>query len=476
MTRHTPPDPLECSESPSGQGARALHPMLPLLIKRTNASVARLADVADGAGLMFLLLAAATLLLRPTELFPALDGIPLYEGFVFGCLVAGLPRVVEQLAWRAVFGNAIVLLALVLVPAVMLSHLSSLNTYDARFGGAEMAKACLLFLLVIVLVRSPAKLRATLLAVVISLFGLTVLAVLQFHGLIDLPALQPVEQWRRGSDPLLRLSAVGVFNDPNDYSLVLVIAIVVCAYGMGERRAGRAAMLFIPAFLLFAYALVLTQSRGGLISGAAALLAFLPARYGWRNALPLACVLLPVLVVAFWGRATSVNLGDRGDTFQTRLELWSESLDAFRSAPLFGIGQEKMVDRIGQVTHNSFLQAYAEMGLLGGTAFIGLFYLLLGALWRAAPQDPELARLRPFVLALTAGYAAGLLSLSRCYAVPTQLIVALGTVYLLLAARAGAATLPRWDWACFRRVAGVGLLFLAATYVFVRIMIVRGGT
>ena len=55
------------------------------------------------------------------------------------------------------------------------------------------------------------------------------------------------------------------------------------------------------------------------------------------------------------------------------------------------------------------------MGLLGGTAFLGTFYLVLRGLCAAAPEDPELARMRPYVLALIAAYAAGLLSLSRCY-------------------------------------------------------------
>jgi O-antigen ligase len=205
-----------------------------------------------------------------------------------------------------------------------------------------------------------------------------------------------------------------------------------------------------------------------------ALLAFLPARFGWRNALPLACLLVPLLLVPFWGRQTSINLDDPENTFQTRLGLWSDSLEAFRSAPVLGIGQGKLVDAIGQVTHNSYLHAFAEMGLLGGTAFIGAFYLILRGLWRASPADRELARLRPYVLAMTVGYATGLLSLSRCYTVPTQLILALATIYLVMASRTGPLVIPRLDWPCTRGIMGVGFVFLVATYVFVRLMVQRG--
>jgi len=169
--------------------------------------------------------------------------------------------------------------------------------------------------------------------------------------------------------------------------------------------------------------------------------------------------------------ATTLNLDDPEDTFQTRLELWNHALDAFRSAPLLGIGQGKLVDQIGQVAHNSFLHAFAETGLLGGTAFIGSFYLVLRGLWRAAPANAGLARMRPYVLALTVGYAAGLVSLSRCYTVPTQLVLALGTVFLVLASRDGPVVMPALEWPCIRRVTIVGLAFLAAVYVFVRVML-----
>jgi hypothetical protein len=313
--------------------------------------------------------------------------------------------------------------------------------------------------------------------VIAAIFAVAVLAVLQYHGVLNLTALQSVVSRSVDPDnpaPLIRLCGVGVFNDPNDFSLVLVTAAVACAYGLGERHAGRARWALLLPLAVFGYALLLTHSRSGLLSALVALLAFLPARFGWRHAAPLACLLVPLFLALFWGRQTSVNLNDPDDTFQTRLELWNHSLDAFRSAPLMGIGQGKLVDAIGQVAHNSFLHAYAELGLFGGTAFIGVFYLALRGLWRAAPADRELARMRPYLLAATAGYATGLLSLSRCYTMPTQLNLALATSYLVLASRTGPLVIARFDAACVRRIAAVGLVFLAATHVFVRLLL-RGG-
>ena len=65
---------------------------------------------------------------------------------------------------------------------------------------------------------------------------------------------------------------------------------------------------------------------------------------------------------------------------------------------------------------------------------------------------------------------AGLLSLSRCYTVPTQLIPALGTAYLVVASRRGRAFLPRFDAPTLLRVGALAGAFLIATLIFVRLM------
>jgi O-antigen ligase len=265
-----------------------------------------------------------------------------------------------------------------------------------------------------------------------------------------------------------------VFDDPNDFSMVLILAAIVGAYGLGERRLGRLRWMLLLPIAFFGYALVLTHSRGGVVAGTAALLVFVHARFGWRNVLPLALLLLPLLLLPDWGRQTSFNLGDAEDTFQRRIELWYNSLSVFRAAPLFGSGRNTLVDIIGQVTHNSYLHAFAEMGLLGGVAFTGAFYLVLRGLRLASPADAEVARLRPYVLAMTAGYAAGLLSLSRCYTVPTQLVLALATAYLLLASRGGPRVVPSLDWRCARRVTAAGLVMLVVTYAFIMLVLLRG--
>jgi O-antigen ligase len=296
--------------------------------------------------------------------------------------------------------------------------------------------------------------------------------------LLDIAALSSVVQKDLSAEDgsnIRRLCGTGIFNDPNDYALMLVLCMCVCVYGAGRARWWGWRGLAWGAFVFLGYALVLTHSRGGVLSVMAAAGTFVAARVGWRNAVPLAAPLGAVILAAFWGRQTELNLSDPNDTFQGRMDLWSASMDVFRAHPILGIGQGKLVDEIGQVTHNSFLHAFAEMGLVGGTVFIGAFYLAFRGLWAARPVDGELSRLRPCVLAILVGYSVGMLALSRCYTAPVQLVLGLAGAYLVMASEPGRPLIPRLDLRCLVRVWSVGVVFLGATYVFIRVMKNHGG-
>ena len=93
----------------------------------------------------------------------------------------------------------------------------------------------------------------------------------------------------------------------------------------------------------------------------------------------------------------------------------------------------------------------------------------------AKPGGPhlegELARFRPFAGAMLAGYCTGLLTLSRCYVVPTYLIIGIGAVYLNLA---GALGSPRrllvwWDRRHVQQLAAGSATLFVSLFVFVKV-------
>src|SRR5207253_1680460 len=103
---------------------------------------------------------------------------------------------------------------------------------------------------------------------------------------------------------------------------------------------------------------------------------------------------------------------------------------------------------------------------------VGAFYLALLALYRAgrAPLvSPEMARLRPHLLAVVTGSAVCMMTLSLNYIVPTYMVLGLATVYLVVALPRAARPVVRVDLPLLQRLALVSIAFLAVAYVYVRL-------
>jgi O-antigen ligase len=216
--------------------------------------------------------------------------------------------------------------------------------------------------------------------------------------------------------------------------------------------------------------LYFTYSRGGFLGLCAGLAGLFYARYGWRKSLALGVLVLPVLLVLFGGRMTSIDT--KAGTGQSRIQLWSDWLDAFRTAPVLGVGPGADDVGISHAAHNSFLQAYADMGIFGGILFVGAFYLAALTLLRAenAPVvSPEMRRLRPYLLATVAGSMMSLFTLCLTYLIPTYLILGLATAYSGVARASERGPLLRWDLTLCRRLAVVGVSGLGMIYVCMRL-------
>jgi hypothetical protein len=452
-------------------------------------------------GFTLFILVNALLLIRPTDLvIPELQDWPLYQIAIVACLVVSYRPVLAQLTIRSLISRPITLCVVGLLLAVVLSHLSHGAAGSARLSGAEFAKHVIYYLLLVGLLNSAGRLRRFLLWLVRFTALLSVLALLQYHGAIDLPALAAYEQRvvdRETGEELriARLRGPGIFNDPNDLCLILVMAMAVCLYRLGDcrsvssgshraeplRPAGCAlalpnGCLQLAMLGLFGYTLILTHSRGGFIALLVGLLVFFYTRFGRWKATLLAGVVLPVLFALFAGRQTSIDLTDRGDTSQARIQHWSEGLAAFRGAPVFGTGTETYGEVASAAAHNSFIHCYVELGLFGGTLFLGAFYLALRGLHRFGSRqvhirDAELRRVRPYLMAIVAAYAACMLSLSRAYITPTYMVLGLAEAYLQMATAAVPLSPARFGARHVVRLVLVSLAFVAASYLFVRLFV-----
>ena len=425
----------------------------------------------------FFILLNANFFIRPAELFQAGE-IPIYNYLMIACLATSVGPMSRAI--RSATESPITVCILAFVAACVLSHLSHANLTRATNDGFFILKIVIYGLLLIGLVDTPARLRSFL-ALIIGLTALMIgLSVLHYEGMINLPALNAIDQ--RDIDPetgevsvIPRLSSVGIFSDPNDLSTILVVAIIACLFFFDTSNKVRRGLWLVPP-VLFLYALKLTYSRGGLINLIVSLLILSGVRLGGKKTMGVCVLLLPIMIVLFGGRQTRIDPTNKEDTSQARIQLWSEGLNMFQEAPIFGVGMNQYADRAGLVAHNSYVNSYAELGFIGGTLFAGAFYAAFTGLRRLGGEgvvfsDPFVMKLRPYLFAITCSYCIGMLSLSRAYNLPTYIVLGIVGAYLRIA-EPGASIAPlRFDGAFLQRLLGVGVACIVGFYLFVRLMV-----
>jgi O-antigen ligase len=427
-------------------------------------------------------LVTATLFIRPAEIFPSVYGWPIYECLILTCLAVSLPGVLRQLSPQSLTDNPITACVIGLWAAVVMSHLAHFNIYDARMSGFMFFKLVVYYLLLVANVDSEQRVKGFLRLLMLLIAASAVLALLSAHHIYELPGVeffaQRQEDQATGDVTVIpRLQSSGIFNDPNDFAMILVTGVVIACSFVGDRSASIFRVLGLGLVGLFCYAIYSTQSRGGLLALLAALGTLACHRWGWRRTVLIAAVFVPVLFVAVKGRMTQVDDAMDEGTGQSRIQLWAEGIALFKQQPLFGIGQGTYAEEVGQVAHNSFVHAFTEMGVFGGSLFLGAFGAAFAILYRSnrdealADDDGEWKRLFPYVLAMLIGFAASMFSLSRNYSVPVYLALGLATAFQqMIAGKVKTPPLRFNSWFLQRMAAG-SVCFLAFMYVFVRVAV-----
>jgi hypothetical protein len=161
-----------------------------------------------------------------------------------------------------------------------------------------------------------------------------------------------------------RLRGLGEINDPNDFGqvIVCVIPLVFISWRKNKTLANFACVILPLCVLLIG--VFLTHSRGALVALTALAVVSARKRIGTVPALLLAVGLFALSTALHFtgGREISASAGD------DRTVLWGETLQLFKSHPLFGVGFGRLPDYLGLTAHNSVAVCAGELG------FFGLFF------------------------------------------------------------------------------------------------------
>ncbi|MDB5331334.1 MAG: hypothetical protein JWP03_2485 [Phycisphaerales bacterium] len=426
---------------------------------------------------MLLVLVTATLFLRPADLLPDLEDLPIYEVLTVACLIAALPEVLEQLTAGALAASPITVCVVGILIAIVASHLSHADVGDAWFNGVEFVKVLLYYLLLVGVIDNPAQLRRFLSCMAILIAILAAIPLLQHHGFIELETISALDDHgvdRNTGQALIysRLQGPGIFHDPNDLCHIMGVGVVLCLQGLFGGRFLVLRALWLAPIAALLWAMVLTQSRGGIIALAAGLAVFALLRFRWKRALILGACAGPLLLGLLSGRQADLSLDT--ETSRERIQLWNDALDLFRAHPVLGVGQGNFERAEGLVAHNSFIQCFVELGWVGGGCFVAGFYLAMRFVLQRPAPNPAAAPLgsslafRPYLAAAIAAYVIGMMSLTRSYLVPTYLMLGLATAYSRVRPAAGGAAGPRLSGRLVSELLLVSLAFLAGAFLWIR--------
>ena len=205
---------------------------------------------------LFVLVTGA-LYVRPQDFVPGLAGVPLYQILIVSCILVSWNRLASRLTSNAFREDPTAAMVVGILLVSLVSNLAHGDLETAFDFGTEFGKIVLFYLLLVGIVDSPIRLRRFLACLVGFDLVPTILALLQYHGMINIPAFSAMDE-----GGVLRLHATGNFGDPNDFCEILNTAMLFSLYRLMHRGRGWSRPLWLAPVPVLGLALSLTKSRG----------------------------------------------------------------------------------------------------------------------------------------------------------------------------------------------------------------------
>ncbi len=378
-----------------------------------------------------LLVYTALLFVRPQEWAPLLLGVPLLDYVVGAAIILCLAHVLRH-GWRVKDAPQNFLM-LGLFAATLVSHVR--HTFFSAFLETfqTFGKVVLIYFLIASTADSVRRIKGFILVMVLGCLFMSAHGILQAHrgyGFGGALRSQPLI-----IEDTVRVRAFGIFNDPNDLSLMLVAALPFLMGTVLNRSSGPLWRLGSAAAMVpMLYCIYLTDSRGGWLALAVMAMAFVFMHLRNKKIGILLAVLAVPLVFAL-GPSRMDTMSTDDDAVQGRLAAWGYGNQMLKRWPLFGAGKGRFTEFSddSRVAHNSFVHCWGELGLFGYFFWLGLVLASFKDCWalsRAGPHedDPDgraLSRLGQAGVASMAGFMSAAFFLSRTYQIPLFILFAL---------------------------------------------------
>jgi O-antigen ligase len=299
---------------------------------------------------------------------------------------------------------ALLLIAGVVGIAISPDHVGALGIYRAYF-----IEPLVLFYMAIDLLRTPQQFRTLLLGFAI---GSTIFALMNLG--VWAIALASGKAIHTGSAPealYTSPNAVAMFLEPP-----LAIAAGFALYA-DDRRDRQVALACLPILMA---AMVFTLSRAGLLTLAVLVvvavgtIASRRMKVGLLFGAIVGAIAVSQIPYVRQRLTRQLDPSYGGNTFEGRLQIWSDTIHMLRDHPVLGAGLRAYTEvmkpyvtghRIAELyPHNIYLAMWSELGLLGLVAFVALLGMLLWRGWIGFSRAHDFAR--PLLWGTSAAFVA----------------------------------------------------------------------
>lgn len=159
-----------------------------------------------------------------------------------------------------------------------------------------------------------------------------------------------------------RISFLGIFNDPNDLGMYLLINIPFACYFYTSAKNIVIKIFMVSLVFLLLWGIYKTNSRGSLVGALSLIAVYGYFRYGKIKAILIGGISLPIVfIVMRMFRAIDSEEQSAGQ----RIEAWYTAIDLFKGHPFVGVGMGNFTEHHYLTAHNSYALVLAELGIFG---------------------------------------------------------------------------------------------------------------
>ena len=242
-----------------------------------------------------------------------------------------------------------------------------------------------------------------------------------------------------------RIRGLGFLADPNDLAQAFVSAIPLVFLLWRRRHVVRNACLVLLPVGVLVWGILLTRSRGALIALAVLPLAAAALRLSPRYRRP---VMTGATLLAIPGFVALFGYAKADESAYSRLEAWSAGLLMLKSSPIWGVGSGLFTDHHERVAHNSYVQCFAETGLVGYFLWLGLVVVTMQQLsvLAGSAKDADWARWASALRLSMLAFLLAALFLSRTTSPLLFFLASLPAALIGMAEREGERVAFRGRW------------------------------